>query len=462
MAFAQRFSRFMIDTSRPAKKKRLFPMHLTPFETYMLMDDRPEYPMTFIVQLGFSGEVHREIFEESIDLALQRHPLLRAIVQPAKQDRDCWVCAKGIKPYLHWGPLNEPISFQRKEFINIREELGLRIWVRSSSEYSVVTFQFHHATTDGIGSYQYIGDLLYFYASKSGDDFDQPLPEIDQSVLRERLRSSFPVEKFVDENGKFRFEWRETAKMLLGSVAVLKTPTKTANGSGTTSFPGIQSHVFEKNAYKQLRLKAQEYGQTPNDFLLEKLFVTLHQWNSQNGISMFPRQFCVLLPMDLREHDTPDFPATNVVTYTLVRRPARVIRDHQKLVETLRVETTMLKNNRQGTAFMNMIAGSYRYQRTMKLILSGKCLATAVMSNTGDPTRHFNVTFPKDQGMVRCGNLRLETISGVPPMRKNTRLTISAFTYRRVLKICLRCDPHYFSDADAKKFLNLFIAELSK
>lgn len=452
----------MSETLRPSKPKRLFPMHLTPFENYMLMDDRREYPMTFFVQLDFHGEIDKDRFERSLEQALERHPLLQAIVQPAKQNRDCWVSGDGKKPTVEFGPLDEPIDSQISHFINLRDEVGLRIWVRKDSNRSLVTFLFHHAVTDGIGSYQFIGDLLYFYAVECGEQFDQELPVINQSNLRNRLKSSFPVERYVDANGKFKFEWRETTKMLLGRVASLKRSRNGSHGSQHKTFPGIQSHTFEKDEYRQLRLKAQEFGQTPNDLLLEKLFVTLRQWNKNNGLSVFPGKYCVLIPLDLRDQDTPEFSATNVVTYTFIRRPERTIRDHKKLADSLRVETTMLKNNRHNTSFMNMLAGSYRYQKTMDFILRGKSLATAVMSNTGDPTRHFNVQFPKDKGVVRCGDLMLETISGTPPMRKNTRLTISAFTYRRVLKICLRCDPHYFSDADAQAFLDIYVDKLTE
>lgn len=44
---------------------------------------------------------------------------------------------------------------------------------------------------------------------------------------------------------------------------------------------------------------------------------------------------------------------------------------------------------------------------------------------------------------------------------KGKRLTISIFTYRRVLKICLRCDPKYFTVANSRAFLAHYVAAIS-
>ncbi len=65
----------------------LFPLRLTTFERYMLWDDRPEYPMVFAFRLKLSGELHRAVFESSLDEALSRHPLLRALVKSSVAQR---------------------------------------------------------------------------------------------------------------------------------------------------------------------------------------------------------------------------------------------------------------------------------------------------------------------------------------------------------------------------------------
>ncbi|MEZ6077778.1 MAG: hypothetical protein R3C56_19535 [Pirellulaceae bacterium] len=41
-------------------RARLFPLYLTPFEEYMLWDDRTDYPMTFVVKMEFDGKLNRD------------------------------------------------------------------------------------------------------------------------------------------------------------------------------------------------------------------------------------------------------------------------------------------------------------------------------------------------------------------------------------------------------------------
>ena len=66
------------ETTAPATpRQRLFPLHLSPIESFMLADDQPGYPMTFVIHLQLAGQIDRRAFEDALAEALQRHPLLR-------------------------------------------------------------------------------------------------------------------------------------------------------------------------------------------------------------------------------------------------------------------------------------------------------------------------------------------------------------------------------------------------
>ena len=441
---------------KASAKARIFPMHFTPFEHYLLVDDRPRYPMTFVVKFEFSGKLLRREFEQAIEDALKRHPLLRAIIQPAKQNKDCWVDSKGLRPRVDWGELGSPIEFEDGEFIDLRTEVGLRIFVRRSEERAVVTAQFHHGVCDGIGSYQFLGDVLWSYARQTGDDELGELPELDPTIIRARGRACFAVEHFKDKNGKLKMEWGQAARMLWGRVTNLKKNRNTTI-NGSPPFPAIESFTFDKDEHRDIRLAAQELGQTANDYLLEKLFLTLKEWNRQHRRLPWPQSLGVMLPMDLREQETR-FPAANILTYSFIRRRGRNLHNRELLVKSLREEIFALKRNRHQTRFMNMVmAGQYYPQILRRILLRERCLATATLSNTGDPTKQFYAQLPREKGVIRCGNLMLEEISGVPPLRPKTHATLSIFTYRRMLKICVRCDPHYFSVDDTQQFLDSYV-----
>lgn len=441
------------DTRQP----RVLPLNLTPFEDYMLWDDRSEYPMTFVVQMEFDGAIDRSAIQMALPDALARHPLLQAIVQPAKGNRDCWVSAPECQVAINWGDLSDPIELTDGEAIDLRQQLGLRIWIRNDDKKAVITTQFHHATCDGIGAYQFLGDWLWYYASYVGLPVDQPLPPMDIKALRQRNKNSFNVENYRLPDGKL--DTAETKSLgwqcLTGVQALAKPqqPNATDKSKSRAIFPGLCGVEFDKNVYKEIRHVAERRGQSTNELLIERLLVTLRNWNHQQG-QHGRRDLCIMMPMDLREIESRMATAANLVTYAMIRRKHDECVESEALIESIRLEMVKLKHNRHRTPFMNMIAHCQRYPTWLKRWLgSRRCMATAILSNTGDPTKRFSVAFPRTKGLLQAGNLSMTDIIGVPPMRSDTRLTISIFTYRRVLKICMRCDPHLFTPEQTQTLL---------
>ncbi|EMI55130.1 condensation domain protein [Rhodopirellula sallentina] len=455
----------------PARSPRLFPLYLTPFEEYMLWDDRADFPMTFVVKMEFDGKVDRDAITQALGLALQRHPLLQAIVKPAKGNRDCWVAAPDPEVKISWGEIGEPLELPRGEFIDLRSEVGLRVWIRTADDRCVVTTQFHHATCDGIGAYQMLGDWLWHYADLVGEPIETPLPEFDPLQLRMRVKASYNIERYRRDDGKIEFDRSEAYKLAIQTMRSLAPKSKQKswpavqaegqpNAEPEPLFPGLCDFEFDKKRFKQLRHVAEARGQSTNELLIQQLLVSLNSWNTDQG-DRRGGQFCIMMPMDLREADTRLTTAANLVTYALIRRPRSECVDSPELIDSLSQELLKLKHTRHKTPFMNVMAFLVKLPTWLKRGFAGhRRLATAIVSNTGDPTKRFSVSFPSEKGMLKAGNLRMTDINGVPPMRHGTRLTISVFTYRRVLKICLRCDPKAFSVADSREFLAHYVASI--
>ena len=113
-----------------ARPQRLLPIHLAPIDAFFLEDDRPEYPMTYASNLFFAGEFQRAAFEAALTDALALHPLLHAVIRPAKQNKPCWVAADHLHPVLDWGTTDQSVDLEQHESIDMSEETGLRAWVR--------------------------------------------------------------------------------------------------------------------------------------------------------------------------------------------------------------------------------------------------------------------------------------------------------------------------------------------
>ncbi|MEM7477016.1 MAG: hypothetical protein AAF483_18690, partial [Planctomycetota bacterium] len=326
---------------------------------------------------------------------------------------------------------------------------GLRIWCRVEEDQTIATFVFHHACCDGIGAYQFIGDVLWFYGTAMGDELE-PLIELNEADLRARLRES---------SGPALLGFQKHAKMQPPFGAPV-CPVASNGGSGQAErvYPNFFTATYEKNEYRDLRLKAQDRGQTINEMLLENLFVALAKWNQKYGFENPEGDIAVNMPLDLREPGQSTFSATNMVTTTLLRRTVSEIEDRDRLEQTLREELAKLKHGRFESPLIRYLITISKTIEEMAVEIGGdRCLATVTFSNTGDPTKRFLTQLPKVKGRVKAGNLVLEDINGVSPLRINTRMAISLFSYQRRLRLCMRTDSAYLSDQASQEFLDSWV-----
>ena len=138
----------------------IFPLPLTPFEEYMLTDDRPGCPMTFLFRLRFSGRFRREAFASALRTAVSRHPLLRAIVRPGGE-----IGRSGSRPMLGnrgWSDATGLAdgSLPHADPMDLSVAPGLRLWLSESEKATDLVAQFHHASCDGLGAMAFLEDLL--------------------------------------------------------------------------------------------------------------------------------------------------------------------------------------------------------------------------------------------------------------------------------------------------------------
>jgi len=134
--------------SRIRDRERVLPLHLSAADLLWLAQDVPGYPSTFVIQLEFQGQIDRLAWEVALNEALDRHPLLRALILPGKAGRPCWTAAPEQSPFFDWSSEHEPVACPNGEGIDLTREIGLRIWVRQGSERARVLLQFHHASCD--------------------------------------------------------------------------------------------------------------------------------------------------------------------------------------------------------------------------------------------------------------------------------------------------------------------------
>ena len=195
---------------------------------------------------------------------------------------------------------------------------------------------------------------------------------------------------------------------------------------------------------------------------MAELFRTSVLWNQKQGTKNPNQLVRIMVPTDLRDTDDYCMPATNIVGFVFLSRRGPECLDVDTLLPKISQESLNFQQHRTGARFIDTLVAATDFSKwLLPILLTGEtCIATAVLSNVGDPAKRFTARFPRVGGRVVMGNLVLEEITGVPPMRPGTRATFSIFSYLRKLTISARCDPRYFGLQDTQALTHMYVDQL--
>ena len=111
----------------------------------------------------------------------------------------------------------------------------------------------------------------------------------------------------------------------------------------------------------------------------------------------------------------------------------------------------------QGLAIARRIPFAFRISRMMQ-----PEFATAVLGNVGDLRRLLENRFPLKNGRAVAGNVVIQRIDGVAPVRRNTNITMTFGTYGGELILNLRSNPEVFSCEDSQRLLSRVATRIHK
>ena len=451
----------MFDSSVAA----LFPLPLTTFEKYMFWDDRPDYPMVFAFQLKLSGELHRAVFESSIDEALSCHPLLCTLVKSSARSGPVWMLAEGLKPTVNWDVLGTAIGSPCGERIDLNSEVGLRVWVRQGDGTAEVMLQFHHACCDGIGALRFIGHVLAAYGMRTASAGHHPtLHPCDPAGL---VRRGHFAAQSSAQGSRARRVWasvRDGVRWVSRRSAILCPRDATSPvAAAPPPFLGTHRHRFDRSEMRRIRQAAMRQAVTVNDLLLRDMLQSVHQWNAGQELGSAKHWLRIAVPVNLRTGDDGRMSAANKVSYTFLTRQGGQCADSHELLRSIHLETDVITRRRRALLFLRGFRLMERVPGAIPLYMAAnRCFATVVLSNLGNMSRRFGAQFPCESGKVVAGNMILEDIFSAPPVRANTRAAFLIGSYGEHFWICVRCDPWVFPADDAHRLLLFYVDRLKK
>jgi hypothetical protein len=437
-----------------------FPLPFTPFERLMLLDDRPDYPMTIHVELGFTGRMDQSMFLAAMEHTVARHPLLHARIG-WRGRWPYWLGPSHHPTRITWHDEEPPQYAMRPRQIDLIRGPGLEVHVYVGSTTTSVLVHIHHSCCDGQGARRFLFDLVLAYDRLALGKNSTRGPKAD-ILLQERLhrRHEFAAGPVREVNADAS---SSTWQRLKNAVAHVTTRAERLSGpqrGGHT--PGrVHSVLFDAEETANLRHRAQAEEATFNDVAVAKLMQVCAAWNREHEQASDSRFVRVCMPTDLRLKEDDSLPAANRMGYAFLTRQFSLLHDWRALLASVRNETTYIKDYRVGIDFVNNMAIVQQVPLLLPLLLkASRCFTTTVLTNIGDATRRLRRRFPVDAGRAVIGGLPLEFIQVVPPVRPGTRAVFGMCICSGRLAVSALTDPHTFDDHDTQRLLDHYVSAI--
>jgi len=442
------------------------PSPLRLYESFMLLDENPRYPMTYTLELRLSGRLERGALEEAWRETLAWHPLLTARVERSRWRRSVWVPAEA-PPALHWHAMTDAARL-RPGPIDIAAEPGLRLWALDDPREPRLWFQFHHVATDGIGGMQFIGDLLARYSLLTTPPGGTP--PVPAPIAIERLHER---ETLWPEPSFRRRLLSTTARRLWNLSASRPRPLAAGRGdpganvssqpeAAAPQFPTYHTRVLDRTALGALRQAAARRMASLNDLTTLAFFRALKDWNREHDFGAPETCLRVSLPVSLRCPQHDDSPAANQLSLMMLTRSERELDDEAASLRHFRHATEVCSASVEGRLFTFWGGGlAARLPWLFRLGGGRGCFCTGILANIGRVRRHLRGRFPEDDGRIVAGSVRLDALLGAACVRQGARVAASFGTYADQLFLNMNCDPLYINAADASRLIDRVMRHLT-
>jgi NRPS condensation-like uncharacterized protein len=436
------------------------PWALTPLEEYFLLEDRPAYPWTFFVRLGFAGCVDRRSAETALCHSIARHPLLSSIVW-RRPGGWAWQRVEQPHPAVQWNTGDADDHYVKATRLDLTEEIGIRLYATVGSDSSQIIFQFHHACCDARGAFLLIDDWLteYVRLAVGGEDHEPPqardplpLERRGQITRNAQQTSGVWFARWAGFMRAYRFLRQHPIPLLDYQPAGDEEPTP-------AGFPAARSFRFDAATTAQLRLAAKRQESTVNDLLCRDLLLALHGFRRQ----LVPKQtdgwLRVAVPTDMRTRTQDRLSAANQVSMVFVTRRERDCLAAESLLRGIHRELQLVKLWGLGRTFLRSLQMRRQLPGGLaRSVRNGRCGATTALTNLGETLVESRL--PRCGDKLVVGDLLLDTADFLAPIRPWTCASFAACTYAGRLSICLQYDRRALEEPAADRLFELFLRQL--
>lgn len=440
----------------------IFPLRLSDFETYAFRDDTPAHPMVIILRTPFEGVLNEEVFQDALGGTLQDNPLLRAVVDKSGWQLK-WRLLKSGQPAIRTVryECEDPPFDCPPRHLDLTQSAGVEFELRLCPTRGSLVAYFHHACVDGLGAIRFLGDVFARYGQQTATSDDGGpkvrTPDPEMLLLRgtkRRLRHQQRAPLLHTLMETWRLFSRRSYRLVRhssGSAPIANEKVRNI----------VHSRVLPRSVLKQLKKVSGAKGVTLNDLSMMVFLQQISRLSSGDPAAKKSDLFRILMPVSMRSPDHDQISAANVVSYVFHSFRRGDTQSSESLLRAIHKKSQQMLNRNEavamlyGFALTRWIPGLFQLSQRAQ-----PDFASAALTNVGEVRRIFENRFPMKQGRAVAGNVTIQRIDGIAPVRENTNLTMAFGTYGGELIMHLNRNAEIFSETDAEVFLDNLTAHL--
>lgn len=440
-------------------------LRVTSIERYHLYDDTPENPNVIGCDLTVRGPLHLENATAALREAAQRHPMVAARLDdrywqldPAEARALEWVVVTKAQAEAQAEALGSGSPENDLRVIDLAHQLTTRFILRRGQDVTHLSFRMHHAAADGGGGLQFVADwLLTYHRLSSGSELPRSR-ETNPQLLAKRNHLKLLTREFLGKLWVQPIAILGASKFLLRKVQAVVPPRVSPQATEVQDFQVISSSLSTQQV-EDLRRLAAEGKATINELILRGVFLGIHQFRKSQGLYQ-PREWLrLVVPISIRDFSDRRLPAVNRASIVQLDRTDRDFADPQGMTWGLNYELGNIKKWNLEKTFLLLMRCFALVPGWVKRIASKDvCRATSVVTNLGSPFERLKLE--RQDGKLKAGDLLVENVGLMVPLRKNTPLGFATLRYAGEQKICMHYDPQQMTAEQAREVHQIVMGQL--
>ncbi len=419
--------------------------------------------MVGIFRLRFSGRLERDGFEAALANAVQRHPLLRATVDRKRGKRPTWIDHPDWRPEVQWQAETNECGFPSIRHIDLTQEPGTRVWVANRGDDHDVVIQAHHCCGDALGMAKMIEDLLIGYAmNQASTEGELAMPTLEPQRLIQRGVPDLTTWDSLEME-------RIQAMELLGARQFfIHSPVPLSGSMGSVdeaspppTFPNPHIHSFGPSDTRRLIGAAKSLGVSVNDLLARDLFLAVGIWREKRNLGSDRDWLRFSIPVNLRTSADENMPMANSISMVFLDRQPSSFSNPSRLLKSIHKQMQKIKSLQLQYTFLLSLELSRLAPGGMSgATAANNCLSTSCLSNLGPVLTH--TALPSNDGRIVSGNVVLEAVDFVIPLRPHLHAAFCVYTYAGRLCVLMHCDPRVMSDRHFRDLLDTYTHQIRR